>query len=280
MKKNKLLIVAIILISLCSINLLASSEANLYGFKNHTILSVSDADMVASAYTNGKLGSKEGEDVLSIIDFDNTLNSYSKVEVPASNSVAGPPSVIAVDHSGKYAYIIETFKQRPKNNKEHTFRDLPIGNQLIIYDVSNPKKPKLLSRTTIQDRPESIAINSEGTFLSITFYPNMKKDIKSIALYSLEKGLIKEVYYPNIDEDKTSRLISTSWHPKKNILAVINQTKAEVSFYNYDEKNMTLKLWGNKVSVGKSPFRKIYKRWEPYISKQSFLGSRCTRKME
>ena len=254
MTKNKILTTVMIFVLFYGINLVANSKPNLYGFKNHTILSVSDADMVASAYTNGKLGKKEGKDVFSIIDFDNTLNSYTKVEVPASNSVAGPPSVLAVDPSGKYVYIIETFKQRPKNNQEHTFKDLPIGNHLIIFDVSNPKKPQLLSKTVIQDRPESVAINFDGTLLTVSFYPNKKKDIKPIALYKIEKGLVKEVYYPNINEDKTNRLISTSWHPSKNILAVINQTKAEVSFYHVDNKNISLKLWGNKVSVGKSPF--------------------------
>jgi DNA-binding beta-propeller fold protein YncE len=253
MKKSVQIIVFVSVMLFGPVFLLGKKNPVLYGFEQHTIISVSDADMVPSAYTDGKLGEKEGNDVLSVIDF--TIdNNYSVVEVPASNSVAGPPVVLTVDPTGKYAYVIETFSPRPNNDNEHTFSDLSPGNKLIVYSIQNPKQPKFLMKIDIQNRPESVSMNFTGEWLAITFYPNKNENIKPIGLYSLEKGMVTKSYYVKIEEDHSNRLISATWHPTKNILAIINQTKAEVSFYKFKERTPSLKRWGNKVSVGKSPF--------------------------
>lgn len=47
---------------------LAASLEPSWGFEGQYLISVSDADMVASAYVDGQLGPKEGSDQLSIID--------------------------------------------------------------------------------------------------------------------------------------------------------------------------------------------------------------------
>lgn len=233
----------------------ADTIPSLFGFAGQTILSISDADMVASAYTDGKLGEREGSDVLSIIQFDDSENQYSSLEVPASNSVAGPPAALAVDSLNQYAYIIETFSPRPSNNEPHTFSDLNPGNKLTVYDIKNTLAPKLIATHTIPERPDSIDVSPDGQWLIISFHPNTNGSKMPLGLYKMNKGEIALSIYPDIPHWNTRhRLIFSSWHPTKNIFSVINQTTADVSFYEFNEKEQSIVQWGNTVSVGKSPF--------------------------
>lgn len=72
-----------------------------FDFKGRYIVSVSDADMVASAYLDGHLGDIEGKDALSIIRLDKPVNELKAAAIEASNSVTGPPSSVAVSPNGR-----------------------------------------------------------------------------------------------------------------------------------------------------------------------------------
>ena len=61
-------------------------------FEGRFIVSVQDADMVASAYVDGALGPREGRDTLAVIPLDGDPRDWRAAEVFASNSVAGPPA--------------------------------------------------------------------------------------------------------------------------------------------------------------------------------------------
>ena len=226
-----------------------------WSFKGQYLISASDADMVASAYVDGKLGPKEGSDQLSIIDLSKPPQDYAAIEVPASNSVAGPPAVLAVDSAGNYAYVIETFTPRPDDDNDHTFRDLSLGELLTVYDIRNKQKPKLVAKHQIKQRPDAIDISPDGQWLIISYHPGTPSfDNQPLGLYQMNEGQIQAAFYPEIPNwDYSDRLISLSWHPNGEAIALINETAAEVSFYTLND-DQTLTPWGNKVSVGKSPF--------------------------
>ncbi|WP_298426851.1 hypothetical protein [uncultured Kordia sp.] len=243
-------------------------------FKGKYLISVSDADMVASAYTNGKLGAREGTDMMSIIDLKVSLNKASAIEVPASNSVGGPPAVLAVDKSGTYAYIIETFTPRPKtNNKEHMFSDLDLGQILTVYNIKNKKAPKLVGKQKIEKRPVSIDISPDGNWLLISYYTSPENK-KHLGVYKVEKGKIVETYFPEIPKWKlTDKLIYASWHPDGKTISLINNAKAEVSFFKIDLEKKVITKWGNTVSVGKFPMiGRFTKEGKHFLVNNTFWG--------
>ena len=233
-----------------------NSNPHAWSFEGKYLLSVSDTDMVASAYVDGMLGPREGSDMLSIIGLEGLPTEYKTVEVPASNSVAGPPAALAIDPKGRYAYIIETFSSRPSNGDNHTFNDLSPGSILTVYDLFDPLSPTLMYTKKIADRPDAIHVSHDGNWLAIAFYPsNTQLSEKPLGLYRLNKGNIEHEFFPEIPQWKTGdRLIYVEWHPSNNIIAMVNNTSAEVSFYHVDAKKQRLQSWGNTVSVGKSPF--------------------------
>lgn len=227
-----------------------------WSFKGKYLISTSDADMVASAYVDGKLGPKEGQDALSIIDLSKPPRDYSAIEVPASNSVAGPPAVLAVDPLGEYAYIIETFTPRPDNSNPHTFKDLQLGSLLTVYNIKNKQKPRLVGKQQIKQRPDGIDISPDGQWLVINYHPTTPSfNSQPLGLYKVRDGKIIQRHFPALpDWDMEDRLISVSWHPDGETLALINESAAEVSFFNINYSNVSLTPWGNTVSVGKAPF--------------------------
>ena len=74
-----------------------------FHFTGRYLVSVSDADMLPSAYIDGKLGPVAGQDALSLIRLDRPVGDLKAVEVGVSNSVTGPPSVVGVSPDGRYA---------------------------------------------------------------------------------------------------------------------------------------------------------------------------------
>jgi len=227
---------------------------SLWGFKGGYLVSISDSDMVASAYTDGKLGPREGEDRLSIIDLSGKPGDYRAIEVPASNSVGVPPAVLSVDSAGQFAYIIETFKPRPSDSRPHTFSDLKAGNLMTVYSLQDKQNPHLIAKHSIASRPDSVDISPDGKWLLITYQPGLHGTQKPLGIYRMEGGHIKAQHFPSLPNWREGdRLIYASWSPDGNTVALINNSKAEVSFLRFDADTAKVNQWGNTVSVGKAP---------------------------
>ncbi len=224
-------------------------------FEGKYLISISDADMLASAYVDGKLGPREGQDVLSFIPLKGDIRSWSAIEVKASNSVAGPPAAIDVTPDGRYAFVIETFTQRPSNNKEHTFKDLKPGNILSVFDLKTSKKPKLIKTIKILQRPDSIRVNHDGTLIAVTFHPSGGGKKSPLALIPFYEGIIGEPVYPEVTGWMLNhRMIGLAWHPNENVLALINETGGNIRFVNVT-KTLKIKVFGNVVPIERAPFR-------------------------
>ena len=235
-----------------------AQERDLQGqlnFKGRYLISASDADMVASAYVNGQLGPREGQDALSIIPLNGDPRNWKAIEVKASNSVAGPPAVIDITPDGRFAFVIETFKERPDNNEQHTFRHLKFGNKLIVFDLKVPSKPKRVQTIDIAERPDSIRVNSNGSIVAVTFHPAGGGKKTPLALIPFNNGKLEEPVYPEIKGwNLKHRLMGLAWHPKQNILALINETGGDLRFANVSNK-LDLEIFGNIVPVERAPFR-------------------------
>ena len=227
-------------------------------FEGRFLVSVSDADMVASAYVNGQLGPREGRDALSIIRLDGDPRDWSAAEVAASNSVAGPPAAVDVTPDGRTAFVIETWTQRPDNDEAHTFADLAFGSGLSVFDLSDPGTPQLVERIEIPIRPDAVRVSSDGTWLAVAFNNEGAGSETPLGLYPIENGSLGEPVFPAIPGWNLShRLIDMDWHPQEALLALLNETGAEIRFVRVSGAgaDVTLEPHGNVVETEKAQYR-------------------------
>ncbi|WP_439341526.1 beta-propeller fold lactonase family protein [Vacuolonema iberomarrocanum] len=233
---------------------LAQDRAAPMEFQGRYLVSISDADMVASAYVDGSLGPREGIDALSIIPLRGHVRDLQAYEVEASNSVAGPPVAVAVTPDGRYAIVIETWAQRPDGAEEQqTFGDLTHGDRLQVFDLADPTQPTRLQDVAIAERPASVSINADGSLIAVSFHPNGAGSDTPLALIPFENGQIGEPVYPTIPGFVLGEhLIHAEWHPSRDLLALANETTGEISFV--EVTGTTLRAWGNVVQAEKAPY--------------------------
>ncbi|MEM1137755.1 MAG: hypothetical protein AAGI07_18090 [Bacteroidota bacterium] len=252
---NFLLIIGFI--TIFQLNAKAQQLSPKWDFQGKYLIAISDADMLPSAYENGKLGPLNGADQLAVVPLNTAPQNYKAFTAEVSNSVAGPPSVVDVTPDGNYAFVIETFSPRPGKSDQETFADFKLGNKLTIIDLTNPEAPKNIETIEIPDRPLSVNINKDGSLLAISYHPQGGGTKQPISIHKIVSGKVTKNYFPKISGwSLTDELIDVVWHPQQNIIALINSTKATVSFMEFSENDddIALKVWGNTVSVGKQTF--------------------------
>ncbi len=234
---------------------LAQNRTAPMNFAGRYLVSISDADMVASAYIDRSLGSREGEDVISVIPVGKHVSQLEAFEAPASNSVAGPPVAVAVTPDGRYGMVVESFTQRPEGAAENqTFGDLKHGNRIKVFHLQNPTNPTLVQDLAIAERPDAVSINFDGSLVAVSFHPRGAGTETPLALIPFRNGRLGKPVYPNLSSvPQGDRLIHAEWHPTENVLALVNSTAAEVSFARLTG-NLTLEPWGNTVQIEKAPY--------------------------
>lgn len=253
--KIKQWLAASVALTAIAVPVLAQNRTAPMNFAGRYLVSVSDADMVASAYIDGNLGSREGEDVISVIPVGKHVSQLEAFEAPASNSVAGPPVAVAVTPNGRYAMVVETWTQRPEGVAENqTFGDLEPGNRILVFDLQNPTNPSLVQESAIAERPDAVSINFDGSLVAVSFHPSGAGKETPLAVIPFSKGQLGEPIYSTVSSvPQGDRLIHAEWHPTENVLALVNETAAEVSFARLGD-NLALESWGNTVKIEKAPY--------------------------
>lgn len=230
--------------------------ASVFNFQGRSLLVLSDADMLSSAYFDGKLGPVAGTDALSVINLDRPIQKLQPIPISVSNSVTGPPAGLDVTPDGRYAIIGERLGPRPTNNKSGLFKDLPIGKKLSVVDLTDRDKPKI---NQIIDGPElanSVSINFDGSLVAVSFY-SADSSQTSLVVYRFAKGRLTDPAYLNIPGWAAGDVIrDATFHPKENIITILNFTKSQVSFIkiNGEDSKISALPWGNIVGVEKAPF--------------------------
>jgi DNA-binding beta-propeller fold protein YncE len=232
-------------------------------FKGHALISISDADMLASAYVDGQLGPREGHDVISVIPLvdgvrDIDIRSLRAYETEVSNSVAGAPSAVATSPDGRYAFVVETFQQA--DPEAQRFSDLSPGTRLTLVDIANPKTPRVLERIEVGKRLETVEINPDGNMLAVGLHP---LDGRGVAFIPFHDGRLGKPNYhllPGVDKD--TRITHVSWHPSGRFISAALSDVGRIVFSKVQQQGdeVSLKPWGGPVLVGKYPFKSI---WTP-----------------
>lgn len=228
-------------------------------FEGRALVALSDADMLASAYVDGVLGPREGEDALSVIRLGGHPRDLVAASAAVSNSVAGPPVAVAVTPDGRLAIAVETFAARPEDGRiDHTFADLRHGRTITVIDISDLAQPRVVQRLTGPERPDSVSISADGALVAIAVHPEGDGTGAPLALYRLDGGRLAETPFTPALPGWTAgdRLIHAEFHPREPMLALLNESRAELSFVRVgtDGGAPTLSRHGNVVRIEKSPY--------------------------
>lgn len=227
-----------------------------FDFKGRLLVALSDADMVASAYANDKLGSAEGADALSVVRLNAASRRASLATVPISDSVTGPPTSVVVTPDGKYAIVIEVRgKRQPRAAPKMSA--LPLGHAIYVVSLVHPDQPRIVQHLRTFAQPYSASINSQGSLLAVSFGPLGASKKTPLAFYRFKNGRLSAPLTPSIPGwSSDSYLADIEFHPHKNVLALLRFSKATLSFVEVTSTKAGLKLspWGNAVDVDKSPF--------------------------
>ncbi|WP_204251134.1 lactonase family protein [Elioraea rosea] len=227
-------------------------------FQGRALLALSDADMVASAYVDGRLGPREGRDTLSVIPLGPHARDLRAHAVEASNSVAGPPVALAVSPDGRFAIVVETFTPRPDDGREdHTFRDLRHGRTLTVIDLADPSAPRIVQRVAGPERPDAVSISGDGSLVAIAVNPGGDGARTPLLLYPFRDGRLGEPTAPAVPRWREGeRLIHAEFHPSEPMLALVNETRGELSFVRIAGAGriLSLEAHGNVVQIEKAPY--------------------------
>lgn len=228
-------------------------------FAGRYIAAISDGDFLASTYHDGKLPNPNTAiDQLSVIPLP--MGDRPTIsQIPVSNSVTGAPHAMSISPDGETAFVVETQGAIPPGA---TRRDqLPVGQQLVAIDLSNPRQPRVLQTLTIAPKPETVHVHPNGSLLAIS----TQTPGREIVLVPFKNGQFGEpqefsLQQLGIQPDSTrfqAGIIPSfvQWHPSGRYLAVNLNYRDQVAFFELQRGNrLRLVPWGRPVSVGKDPF--------------------------
>jgi DNA-binding beta-propeller fold protein YncE len=223
-------------------------------FQGRFLAVLSDADMEASAYIDGKLGDRtpDLQDTLTLIPLGNDLTKASPTTLAVSNSVMAWPNNLAFTPDGKYAFVTETFRPAPESATERS--QIPPGQQLKVIDLSNPQQPKVVDRINLGTRPMAVAVHPEGNLLAVS----LEEPGRQFALIPFNQGQLGTPIFqghPKLN-DPDVHTPHVEWHPSGRFLGVTLPFRNETVFYAVDRTNADrpqLQPWGNAIMTGKHP---------------------------
>ena len=211
--------------------------------------------MVASAYSDGKLGPAQGTDALSVIRLGRPPAELRAVATDVSNSVTAPPASVAVTPDDCYAIVAELRGARPAGKTHPTMSDLPDGRGLFVIDLADPDHPKVVQRLAGGERANSVSINAAGSLVAVAFRPRAASQ-SPLTVYEFSEGRLSAPATPAIpDWTIGDDLLGAEFHPKENSLALLNGTQPALSFVRVATAGgLSLVGLGNAVGIGKGPY--------------------------
>lgn len=223
-------------------------------FKAKALVSISDGDMIASAYAGGGLGRKVSDDALSVIDLRQGVGNVTVANVEASNSVPGPPSALAISPDGRTAFVTEG--RKPRNSSASVLRDLEDGRTLTAVNISDLTRPTIAATLTFERRPNAVSVSPKGDWLAITMRGGESVSGQQLALVQFDGKSFSDPIYlslPGVAEDVYP--VMAIFHPQRMVLATLMARQNEVRLFKVEMRNNrpSLQPWKNSVTTGKYP---------------------------
>lgn len=221
------------------------------------VLSLSDVDMVGTAYEDGQLGPVVPQpDTLSVFD-PQQVEAVSTIT--ASNAVVGPPLALAVSPDGQFAAVIEGLEPRPEGATTLEELEQAEGNTIRIFSLSDPTAPEFVDEVEVPVQPQAVHFNGTGDLLAvvglssengITFIPFNDGQLSEPQTFPM--GLTER------DDLPFDPAHSVRFHPTADIVAVNFTLRNQVIFFRVNhsasEGVTSVEQWGNTVATNRFPF--------------------------
>jgi DNA-binding beta-propeller fold protein YncE len=233
-----------------------NSSAQQIGFDAKGLIVLSDADMVASAFVDGKLSKEKGaKDLLTAIKLPFT-NTDEVKNVVVSNSVVNWTRGMAISPNQKIAYIVESKGNTTDAITEvkNVWTDLPSGGFMTAVDISDLNSPKLLFKFPTGRNPLSVEVSPNGEYLVICT-EEYGKELQILELDATGKP-IRIINKPQ--NFPAGRVKNVSWHPNGDYIAFTIEESQEVGLVKIVRDGPTTKvirmdMAGKPVKVGSYP---------------------------
>ncbi|WP_420963725.1 hypothetical protein [Brucella sp. IR073] len=219
---------------------------------------LSDTDMAPTVYETGNLGPVDPyhSDTLSIIPLP-VDHGRGPVAIEISNSTNGPPGALELSGDGRFAYVAETYRQRPKGATR--LDQLPQGNVIRSVDLRAEGGAAIIDTVEIGTQPQAIELSPSGDLMvAITVDADQE-----LSFVHVRDGRFGTVARFGLDLPPSSGFIPlkatwVQWHPSGRYIAVNLVDRAQIAFYEIvrgDDGSVSEILpWGNRIQTNKFPF--------------------------
>lgn len=230
------------------------------------VLTLSDADMPATAIYDGRLAPQTNsdgstaQDTVTVIGLPLASKSDPQYLTPfaqlsgVSNSVIGPPNAVAVTRDGTRAYVVESRGPAPAGAT--TMSELPSGRLVTAIDLRDPMNPVVLGTADVGDSPIGVDVSPSGELIAVvTAQPRQQ----FVLVPTTATGLGEPLGWPliGLDNDEAVQATSIQWHPAGNLVAVTMPARNQVAFYKVAKDSdgaLGVSPWGAPVTVGRFPY--------------------------
>lgn len=222
-------------------------------FNARGLVAISDADMAASAFVDGKLlRDNSSRDMLTSVKFP-LQRGVSVGQIPVPNSALTFSKSMAVPKNGGLAYVLEA-RTRPEDSVQeydNPSAKFPAGQKLYVIDIVNLAAPKVKFSFNVGNNPTAVDLYKNELMIATSepgkelVFLEVNDDGKPTRFAILPSGL-----------DSTSRIIDLSWHPSGDFFAVtIEQTKQIALFKVIRDagKLKTIEMVGSPIQAGEMP---------------------------
>lgn len=226
-------------------------------------IAVSDADMAATAYADGKLEPFDGAlDEVTLFAGGQPISKAA-----ASNSVVSWPQVATVSPNGRRAYVIETRGSPPAGTArvDSAYTSLPEGRALRVFDITGDSISEIAVVENVGLNPQSVEISADGKFLAIA----SESEGAELTIIALDEGgLPEEVRLISLDppynaKDQEKRIRTLHLSPDGQKLAVnVGNVRYQFYLFDFDDAGIptTVAPIGDPLEFG---VRLAIGRWSP-----------------
>ena len=222
-------------------------------FTGQALLVASDADMVATAYADGRLDRVPGvEDALTVIGLPLEPSEPSIAPIQVSNSVMSWPQIVAVSPDGRRAYVAEV-RARPADDIQafDTIDAMPEGSRVTVVDLTDLAAPRVLESVDVGRNPEHLSLSPDGRFLAV----NLEDPGRELLIIQLQADgtLGARSYFPMPIDGTRQDNRAAIWHPSGEFLAMTQDNNQRVGFYQVEvEMDGTIAVtpYGEPLTVG------------------------------
>ncbi len=235
-------------------------------FNARGLVVISDADMAASAFADGKLlRDNAAKDKLTSVKFP-MVRGASSGSVLVSNSVLTHSNSMAIPAAGGLAFVLES-RLRPEDDvKEYkdVQAEFPEGQKLFVIDIVNLSNPKVKFGFNVGKNPTSVDINKNELLVTTEepgkelVFLEIDQDGKPTRFVQLPSGL-----------DSTEVVTNVAFHPSGDFAAVTLGKSKSLALYKIIREGGKLKnieQVGTPLKAGDEPtFGKFSKDGKYYF---------------